>query len=159
MKLLLAASGLLGFVLVGSGVLAVALGQPTGGICANAVVPGGGNTAATDAVPGSGAASQSGDSWVATAYGPPWGGIQGNGVTASGLDLRAGQPAYVVAVEWITVYANPTHAWIVIAGIALDTAEYGGASIPAGSGPRWRSDATANLTDGSTYVVRHPAGV
>jgi 3D (Asp-Asp-Asp) domain-containing protein len=38
-------------------------------------------------------------SWEATAYGPPWGGIQGDGVTATGLDLTAGQPAYVIAVD------------------------------------------------------------
>jgi 3D (Asp-Asp-Asp) domain-containing protein len=37
--------------------------------------------------------------WKATAYGPPWGGIQGDGVTATGLDLTAGQPAYEIAVD------------------------------------------------------------
>ena len=37
--------------------------------------------------------------WEATAYGPPWGGIQGDGVTATGLDLTAGQPAYEIAVD------------------------------------------------------------
>ena len=37
--------------------------------------------------------------WVATAYGPPWGGIQGGGVTATGINLSAGQPAYVIAVD------------------------------------------------------------
>jgi 3D (Asp-Asp-Asp) domain-containing protein len=39
------------------------------------------------------------DRWVATAYGPPWGGIQGDGVTATGLNLTAGQPAYEIAVD------------------------------------------------------------
>ena len=58
--------------------------------------------------------------------------------------------------RWITVYANSAHAWIVVAGIALDTAGYGGAAIPAGSGARWRSEPLANLSDGTTYVVRHP---
>jgi 3D (Asp-Asp-Asp) domain-containing protein len=38
-------------------------------------------------------------SWVATAYGPPWSGIQGNGVTATGLHLTAGPPAFEVAVD------------------------------------------------------------
>jgi 3D (Asp-Asp-Asp) domain-containing protein len=61
--------------------------------------------------------------------------------------------------HWITIYANSAHTWIVIAGIALDTAEYGGPPIPAGSGPRWRSEPLANLQDGTTYVVRHPAGL
>jgi hypothetical protein len=61
--------------------------------------------------------------------------------------------------RWITLYANSAHVWIVVAGIALDTAEYGGPPIPAGSGPRWRGDPTANLQDGSAYVVRHPPGL
>jgi 3D (Asp-Asp-Asp) domain-containing protein len=38
-------------------------------------------------------------SWLATAYGPPWDGIQGNGVTATGLDLTSGPPAYEIAVD------------------------------------------------------------
>jgi 3D (Asp-Asp-Asp) domain-containing protein len=37
--------------------------------------------------------------WIATAYGPPWGGIQGNGITATGLNLTAGRPAYEIAVD------------------------------------------------------------
>ena len=61
--------------------------------------------------------------------------------------------------RWITLYANSAHVWIVVAGIALDTAEYGGPPIPAGSGPRWRADPTANLQDGTSYVVRHPPGL
>jgi 3D (Asp-Asp-Asp) domain-containing protein len=61
--------------------------------------------------------------------------------------------------RWITIYANSTHAWIVVAGIALDTAGYGGPANPAGSGPRWRSDPLANLSDGSAYVARHPPGL
>jgi len=61
--------------------------------------------------------------------------------------------------RWITIYANPTHAWIVVAGIAFDTADYGGAPTPAGSGPRWRSEPDANLKDGTSYVARHPAGL
>ena len=61
--------------------------------------------------------------------------------------------------RWITLYANSAHAWIVVAGIALDTAGYGGPPIPAGSGPRWRSEPLANLSDGSTYIARHPPGL
>ena len=61
--------------------------------------------------------------------------------------------------RWITLYANSAHVWIVIAGIALDTAEYGGPPVPAGSGPRWRADPTANLQDSSSYLVRHPPGL
>ena len=61
--------------------------------------------------------------------------------------------------RWITVYANAGHTWIVVAGIALDTANYGGSGIPAGSGPRWRAEALANLGDGTSYVARHPRGL
>ncbi len=61
--------------------------------------------------------------------------------------------------HWITVYANSSHTWIVIAGLAFDTADYGGPNLPAGSGPRWRSDPTGNLADGLQYVVRHPPGL
>jgi 3D (Asp-Asp-Asp) domain-containing protein len=61
--------------------------------------------------------------------------------------------------RWITVYANSAHAWIVVAGIAFDTASYGGPAIPAGSGPRWRSEPLANLSDGTTYIARHPPGL
>jgi 3D (Asp-Asp-Asp) domain-containing protein len=61
--------------------------------------------------------------------------------------------------RWITIYANPTHSWIVVAGIAFDTAGYGGRAVPEGSGPRWRGDPAANLRDGGRYVVRHPLGL
>ncbi len=60
---------------------------------------------------------------------------------------------------WMTVYANSRHTWIVIAGLAFDTADYGGPNIPAGSGPRWRQDPLGNLADGLTYVTRHPPGL
>jgi peptidoglycan hydrolase-like protein with peptidoglycan-binding domain len=62
------------------------------------------------------------------------------------------------AGKWITVYADAGHAFIVIAGLAFDTAHYG-PTTPGGSGPRWltASNATANLSDGGDYIVRHPA--
>jgi peptidoglycan hydrolase-like protein with peptidoglycan-binding domain len=61
--------------------------------------------------------------------------------------------------QWITIYADPSHAFIVVAGRAFDTANYSGPNVPAGSGPRWRSDPLANLADGGNYVVRHPPGL
>jgi hypothetical protein len=63
------------------------------------------------------------------------------------------------AGRWITVYANAGHAFLVVAGRAFDTAGMSGPNIPAGSGPRWRSDPLANLRDGGGYVVRHPSGL
>ncbi len=38
--------------------------------------------------------------------------------------------------RWVTVFANAGHAWMVIAGRAFDTAQWG-PTAPAGSGPRW----------------------
>jgi peptidoglycan hydrolase-like protein with peptidoglycan-binding domain len=61
--------------------------------------------------------------------------------------------------RWVSVYADAGHAFIVIAGRAFDTANFGGPNIPDGSGPRWRSNPTGNLQDGGSYVVRHPAGL
>jgi peptidoglycan hydrolase-like protein with peptidoglycan-binding domain len=61
--------------------------------------------------------------------------------------------------QWITIYADSTHTWIVVAGIAFDTADFGGPNIPIGTGPRWRSDPTGNLADGGDYIIRHPSGL
>lgn len=61
--------------------------------------------------------------------------------------------------KWITIYSDPSHAFIVIGGIAFDTANYGGPNIPSGTGPRWRQNALGNLADGGNYVVRHPPGM
>lgn len=44
-------------------------------------------------------ASAAGGEWLATAYGPPWEGIQGDGITATGIDLRPAKPAYIIAVD------------------------------------------------------------
>lgn len=61
--------------------------------------------------------------------------------------------------RWITIYSDPAHAFIVIAGRAFDTANYGGPNIPSGDGPRWRTNPLGNLADGGHYVVRHPPGL
>jgi peptidoglycan hydrolase-like protein with peptidoglycan-binding domain len=61
--------------------------------------------------------------------------------------------------HWITIYADSSHAFMVVAGRAFDTANYGGPNIPGGTGPRWRSNPTGNLADGGNYVVRHPSGL
>jgi peptidoglycan hydrolase-like protein with peptidoglycan-binding domain len=64
------------------------------------------------------------------------------------------------AGQWMTIYADASHTFIVIAGLAFDTAHYG-PTTPGGSGPRWltEANATANLQDGGNYVVRHPSGL
>jgi peptidoglycan hydrolase-like protein with peptidoglycan-binding domain len=61
--------------------------------------------------------------------------------------------------QWVTVYSDPSHAFLVVDGRAFDTADFGGPNIPSGSGPRWRSDPTGNLKDGGSYIARHPAGL
>jgi peptidoglycan hydrolase-like protein with peptidoglycan-binding domain len=61
--------------------------------------------------------------------------------------------------SWVTVYSDPSHAFLVVDGRAFDTADYGGPNIPSGSGPRWRLSPTGNMQDGGGYVARHPAGL
>jgi hypothetical protein len=54
---------------------------------------------------------------------------------------------------WITVYTNPTHAYMTVAGIRFDTSRAGD---PGGkSGPRWRP----LLASGAGFIARHPAGL
>ena len=62
--------------------------------------------------------------------------------------------------KWITIYADAEHTFIVVAGLAFDTAHYG-PTTPGGTGPRWLTPAnvTANLSDGGDYVIRHPSGL
>ena len=61
--------------------------------------------------------------------------------------------------KWVTIYASPAHAFIVIDGRAFDTANFGGPNRPSGTGPRWRSNPRGNLADGNSYVARHPPGL
>ena len=60
--------------------------------------------------------------------------------------------------KWITVYTNPSHAYVVIAGLRFDTSgsermvvRYGGAR---GSGPRWRGRRSSR-----GYRLRHFPGL
>lgn len=56
------------------------------------------------------------------------------------------------AGEWITVYTNPGHAFVVIAGLRLDTSASGD---PSGNkGPRWRPA----LRSTKSFKARHPEG-
>jgi peptidoglycan hydrolase CwlO-like protein len=49
--------------------------------------------------------------------------------------------------QWITVYANAEHAWMIIAGLAFDTV--------GGPGPRWHPE----LVDSPEgFIARHPSG-
>jgi hypothetical protein len=57
--------------------------------------------------------------------------------------------------QWITVYTNPGHAFIEIAGIRLDTSAEGDPNPPPGTGPRWRPV----MTSTAGFKARHPAGL
>jgi peptidoglycan hydrolase CwlO-like protein len=49
--------------------------------------------------------------------------------------------------QWITVYANAEHAWMIIAGLAFDTV--------GGPGPRWHS---SPVDSPEGFIARHPTG-
>jgi hypothetical protein len=53
--------------------------------------------------------------------------------------------------QWITVYANAGHAYMVVAGVRFDTA--GDTGIDE-TGPRWHTELLTN----EGFVARHPAG-
>ncbi len=72
----------------------------------------------------------------------------------SGELMRYGQPG---PGRWITVYANTGHAYIVVAGLRFDTADYNAPGSPTAgqSGPRWRLGPRPS----TNFVVRHPPGL
>jgi hypothetical protein len=55
--------------------------------------------------------------------------------------------------DWITVYAHGGHAYVVIAGLRLDTSS-AGETVSSGKGPRWRK----GPRDQSGFKRRHPDG-
>jgi cell wall-associated NlpC family hydrolase len=55
--------------------------------------------------------------------------------------------------QWITVYTNPGHAFVVIAGLRLDTSAAGDPA--GGKGPRWRPA----LRSTKRFKARHPVGL
>lgn len=59
------------------------------------------------------------------------------------------------AGQWITVYTNPGHAFIEIAGIRLDTSAEQDPHPAPGTGPRWRP----LMTSTTGFVARHPLGL
>ena len=55
--------------------------------------------------------------------------------------------------QWITVHTNPGHAYVVIAGLRLDTSAAGDRG--GLKGPRWRP----NLRSSRGFKARHPLGL
>lgn len=51
--------------------------------------------------------------------------------------------------KWVTIYSNPGHVFMVVAGVRFDTS---GTRV---SGSRWQN----SLRAGGGYVARHPAGL
>ena len=76
--------------------------------------------------------------------------LNGGGFLSSPLDSTGlatwGVPG---AGSWITVYANPGHAFAVIAGLRWDTS-----GDVSGSGPRWHTD----MASTAGFIARHPSG-
>jgi peptidoglycan hydrolase CwlO-like protein len=74
--------------------------------------------------------------------------LHGGGLLESPLDSTGletwGEPG---PGQWITVYANAEHAWMIIAGLAFDTV--------GGPGPRWHS---SPVDSPEGFVARHPSG-
>src|SRR6188474_850668 len=74
--------------------------------------------------------------------------LHGGGLLDSPLDSTGlstwGEPG---PGQWITVYANAGHAWVIIAGLAFDTS--------GGAGPRWHPEPVSS-TEG--FIARHPPG-
>ena len=80
--------------------------------------------------------------------------LHGANLLASPLDSSAFELWGVSgAGQWITVYTNPQHAYVEIAGIRLDTSRAGDAN--GQTGPRWRP----LLSTHTGFVARHPAGL
>ena len=75
--------------------------------------------------------------------------LHGGGLLAKPLDSTGfeswGDPG---TGQWITVYANSGHAYVIIAGLRFDTSGTGE------DGPRWRKEARSPRG----YVARHPTG-
>jgi len=74
--------------------------------------------------------------------------LHGGGFLESPLDSTGletwGEPG---PGQWITVYANSGHAWMIIAGLAFDTV--------GGPGPRWHS---SPVDSPEGFIARHPPG-
>ena len=80
--------------------------------------------------------------------------LHGGGLLASPLDssslMRWGAPG---PGRWITVYTNPSHAFVEVAGLRLDTSA---AEDPSGrSGPQWRPARRSH----AGFQARHPIGL
>jgi hypothetical protein len=70
-------------------------------------------------------------------------------LTSGGLARRWGTAG---VGQWITVYANAGHTYMVVAGQRFDTSGVG-ESLSQGSGPRWRSTARTPTGYSARYYL------
>jgi hypothetical protein len=56
--------------------------------------------------------------------------------------------------SWLTIYANRTHVYLVVAGLRFDTGSHDAFTTPSGTGPRWSTTPRSSRR----FRVRHPAG-
>jgi hypothetical protein len=81
--------------------------------------------------------------------------LRGGGLLRAPLDSSAFMKWGLEGLgRWITVYTNPGHAFVVIAGMRLDTSA-ANEPVNSGSGPRWRHG--KRPVEG--YLARHPANL
>jgi hypothetical protein len=69
-----------------------------------------------------------------------------DGPLASGPLMSWGKPG---PGKWVTIYSNPGHVYLVVAGIRFDTS---GARV---TGSRWQNE----MRSGAGFVARHPEGL
>jgi cell wall-associated NlpC family hydrolase len=69
-----------------------------------------------------------------------------NGPLDSGRLMSWGKPG---PGKWVTIYANPGHVYMVVAGVRFDT------SGTRSTGSRWQ----ASMRPGGGFVARHPEGL
>ena len=69
-----------------------------------------------------------------------------NAPLASGPLMSWGKPG---KGKWVTIYSNPGHVYLVVAGVRFDT------SAPRETGSRW----TNTMRPDSGFVARHPPGL
>ena len=123
------------------------------------------------------AGAPGGGGFEETAYGPPWVGEEGDGMTAYGIDLTAGQPMLEIAIDpsvltpraYYHVWPNPldTHGAFIagdtgadITGEHIDTYDWQGRSSQVAWGTRYGVDVTPAATPGAgaaTGEIQAPA--
>jgi hypothetical protein len=117
----------------------------------SAYLYGGGHGASLDALQGAYDCSS------AVSYLLHWGGVLGSSALDSSALALYGQPG---PGRYVTIYANPSHAFVYVAGLRLDTVEdpaYDSGPNAGRPGARWRVSPT--VPGWAAWTVRHPAGL